>query len=177
MRGSASCRRCKQRQGDFSEFLTPNGGRTSNQPAGAGTDRHPRRLPGCRHAGARTATSSPYITPLGRVLANCIPAPNYVDPNNRYNYVLSQLEPHEPPRHEDARSTTTSSNNTKAYVRVARESEEVESARGVWWGASDVALPIAERRHEQRPLGSPATSSRVLSPTMTNEALVSAGAG
>ena len=32
-------------------------------------------------------------------------------------------------------------NNTKAYVRVARENEDVEGARGVWWGASDVALP------------------------------------
>ena len=64
------------------------------------------------------------------------------------------------------------SNNTKAYVRVARESEEVEGARGVWWGASEVALPSPNRRHQRRPLVS-GNVVTVLSPTMTNEALVS----
>jgi hypothetical protein len=64
------------------------------------------------------------------------------------------------------------SNNTKAYVRVALEREEVESARGVWWGASEVALPTPN-------LGSNVGRSfsgnvvSVLSPTMTNEVLVS----
>ena len=32
-------------------------------------------------------------------------------------------------------------NNTKAYVRIAHDNETANGARGVWWGASDVALP------------------------------------
>ena len=86
------------------------------------------------------------------MLANSYPEPNYVDPNNRYNYVLSQLEPQNR-LDMKARVDYNISNNTKAYVRVAREKEEVEGARGVWWGASEVALPTPEPRHERRPLG------------------------
>ena len=64
------------------------------------------------------------------------------------------------------------SSNTKAYVRVARESEEVEGARGVWWGASEVALPSPNvGENVGRSVAGSVVS--VLSPTMTNEALVS----
>ena len=102
---------------------------------------------------------------------NSYPEPNYVDPTNRYNYVLSQLEPQNR-LDMKARVDYNISSNTKAYVRVAREKEEVEGARGVWWGASEVALPTPN-------LGTNVGRSvsgnvvTVLSPTMTNEALVS----
>ena len=62
---------------------------------------------------------APYITPLGRVLANLYPEPNYVDPNNQFNYVYSQLEP---TNRIDlkTRFDYNITQNTKAYVRVAR---------------------------------------------------------
>ena len=51
------------------------------------------------------------------------------------------------------------------------EGEEVESARGVWWGASDVALPSPNLgTNKGRSVSGNVVS--VLSPTMTNEALV-----
>jgi hypothetical protein len=63
-------------------------------------------------------------------------------------------------------------NSTKAYVRVARESEDVENARGVWWGASEVALPSPNLgTNKGRSVSGNIVT--VLSPTMTNEALVS----
>lgn len=156
-----------QRQGIFTEFLTPNG-QNLNQSVG------PVLIPrGFEGAGtpAPGADLRPYITPLGNVLANAYPAPNYNDPNNRYNYVLSSLEPQNR-RDLKMRFDYNISNNTKAYVRVALEKEDVESARGVWWGASEVALPTPN-------LGSNVGRSysgnmvSVLSPTMTNEVLVS----
>jgi len=64
------------------------------------------------------------------------------------------------------------SQNTKAYVRVAVEGEDVESGRGVWWGASDVELPSPNLgTNKGRSYAGNIVS--VLSPTMTNEALVS----
>ncbi len=92
--------------------------------------------------------------------------------NNRYNYVLSALEPLNR-LDMKTRFDWNITNNTKAYVRIARENEDVEGAAGMWWGASEVALPTPERSAPTRAARCPATSSRVLSPSMTNEALVS----
>ncbi len=63
-------------------------------------------------------------------------------------------------------------NNTKAYVRIAHDNETAEGARGVWWGASDVALPSPNvgTNHGRSYSGNVVS---VLSPTTTNEALVS----
>ena len=124
----------KQRSGDFSaSSLTGNG--AEPEP-----DRRRRATSRAGFPGAGTPAPgnnlAPYITPLGRVLANLYPAPNYVDPTNRYNYVFSRSSRPTAPTSRRG-STTTSRNNTKAYVRVAHESEDVESARGVWWGASE----------------------------------------
>ncbi len=45
-------------------------------------------------AGAGRGNLNPvHVDPLGKVLTNLYPPPNYIDPNNRYNYVLSVLEP------------------------------------------------------------------------------------
>jgi hypothetical protein len=114
---------------------------------------------------------SPYITPLGRYLAGLYPAPNYTDPNNLYNYVYSRLEPSN--RNDfKTRLDWTVSNNTRAYVRISHEGESNENPRGVWWGPSDVPLPspnIGENRSHS--IASNVVS--VLSPSMTNEALVS----
>ncbi len=85
--------------------------------------------------------------------------------------MLSQLEPTNRLDFK-TRIDYNISSNTKAYVRIAREGEEVEGARGVWWGASEVALPSPNLGNN---IGRSVAGSvvSVLSPTMTNEALVS----
>jgi hypothetical protein len=157
----------KQRQGDFSEFLSANG-QNLNQPTGQ------LNIP-LGYAGAGTPAPNnnlaPYLTPLGKVLANAYPAPNYVDPNNRYNYVFNQLRP---TNRTDLkmRFDYNISNNTKAYVRMAYEGETTENARGIWWGASDVAIPSPDvGTNKGRSYSGNIVT--VLSPSMTNEALVS----
>jgi hypothetical protein len=156
----------KQRAGDFSEFLVSNG-QNLNQPVGPVNI--PQGFPGAGTP-APGANLTPYTVPLGKVLANLYPAPNYVDPANRYNYVLSQLEPTN--RLEmKYRVDWNVTNNTKAYVRLALDSEEVEGARGVWWGASEVALPSPNLgTNKGRSISGNVVT--VLSPTMTNEAVV-----
>jgi hypothetical protein len=154
------------RNGDFSELLA-NRGSNLNSVAQL-------RIPqGFPNAGAPAPNNDmrPYVTPLGRYLASLYPAPNYSDPNNLYNYVYSRLEP---TNRTDMkmRFDWTVSHSTKAYVRIAREGETAESPRGVWWGPSDVALPspnIGENRGRSY-VGNVVT---VLSPSMTNEVLVS----
>ena len=156
----------RQRQGDFSEFLVSNGDNLG-QPVG-----NVLIPPGFPGAGTPAPGNNlaPYIHPLGRVLANLYPEPNYSDPNNRYNYVLSVLEPTN--RLEmKYRFDWNVTNSTKAYVRLAIDSEEVEGARGVWWGASDVALPSPNLgTNKGRSISGNVVT--VLSPTMTNEAVV-----
>jgi hypothetical protein len=157
----------KQRNGDFSEFLNPNG-QNLNQTVGPVLI--PQGFPGAGTV-APGANLSAYTTPLGQVLANAYPAPNYVDPNNRYNYVFNQLQPL---NRTDLkfRVDYNITNNTKAYVRAAIEGESTENARGIWWGASDVALPSPDVG-ENKGRSYSGNIVTVLSPTMTNEALVS----
>src|SRR5205814_9531242 len=64
------------------------------------------------------------------------------------------------------------SNGTRAYVRVSRDPATQESPRGTWWAPSDVALPTPNVDTE---LGRSYSTNlvSVLSPTMTNEAVVS----
>jgi len=157
----------KQRNGDFSELLTSNGQNLRQNPG-------PVYIPGGSPGAGTPAPGndlSPYITPTGRVLTNLYPAPNYSSSDNQFNYVLSQLEPTNRLDFK-TRIDYNISSNTKAYVRIAREGEDVEGARGVWWGASDVALPSPNfGQNIGRSVAGSVVS--VLSPTMTNEALVS----
>jgi hypothetical protein len=157
----------RQRQGDFSEFLTPNG-QNLRQPVGPVLI--PQGYPGAGTP-APNANLAPYTTQVGRVLTNLYPEPNYVSADNQFNYVLSQLEPTNRVDFK-TRIDYNISSNTKAYVRIAREKETVEGARGVWWGASEVALPSPNLGEN---VGRSVSTSvvSVLSPTMTNEALVS----
>ncbi len=154
------------RNGDFSELL-PNRGSNLNSVAQLNI---PQGFPG---AGTPAPNNDmrPYITPLGKYLAGLYPLPNYNDPNNLYNYVYSRLEP---ANRTDMkmRFDWNISNSTKAYVRIAREGETTENPRGVWWGPSDVALPSPNiGTNKGRSYAGNIVS--VLSPSMTNEALVS----
>jgi hypothetical protein len=159
----------RMKRGDLSELLPGNCvGQTLNMPcqnfnipagfAGAGTP-------------APNNNFAPYIHPLGRVLAGLYPSPNLVTDNNRYNYVFNTLQPTN--RHDvKFRIDYNITNNTRAYVRAAIEGEEAENARGIWWASSDLALPTPTYGDNKgRSVSGNIVS--VLSPTMTNEVLVS----
>jgi hypothetical protein len=154
------------RNGDFSELLANRGANLNSIPQ--------LRIPsGFPNAGQPAPNNDlrPYVTPLGKYLASLYPLPNYNDPNNTYNYVYSRLEPTNRTDFK-ARFDWNISNSTKAYVRVAREGETTENPRGVWWGPSDVALPSSNvGTHSGKSFAGNLVS--VLSPSMTNEALVS----
>ena len=134
---------------------------------------HPEGLPGRgRHGAGGNLNNVPgLVTPLGKLLVNSYPKSNYSTANNQFNYVFSHLDPTN--RLEmKYRFDWNITNNTKAYVRIAHDNEEAEGARGVWWGASDVALPSSNvgTNHGRSYSGNVVS---VLSPTTTNEALVS----
>ena len=154
------------RNGDFSELLA-NRGSNLLSPA---VLKIPFGFPGAGDP-APNNDMRPYMTATGKYLASLYPLPNYNDPNNLYNYVYSRLEPTNRTDFK-SRFDWNISNSTKAYVRVAREGESAENPRGVWWGPSDVALPSPN-------IGTNSGKSfagnvvSVLSPSMTNEALVS----
>jgi hypothetical protein len=114
---------------------------------------------------------TPYMHPLGRVLASLYPSPNITTENNRYNYNFSTLQPTN--RHDvKFRIDYNITSNTRAYVRAAIEGEEAENARGIWWASSDVALPTPTYG-DNKGRSVSGNVVTVLSPTMTNEVLVS----
>jgi Carboxypeptidase regulatory-like domain/TonB-dependent Receptor Plug Domain len=155
-----------ERNGDFSELLANRGSNLNSIPQLL----IPQGFPG---AGTPAPNNDmrPYITATGKYLASLYPLPNYNDPNNLYNYVYSRLEPTNRTDFK-SRFDWNISNSTKAYVRVAREGESSTNPRGVWWGPSDVALPSPNiGTNSGRSIAGNVVS--VLSPTMTNEALVS----
>jgi hypothetical protein len=154
------------KNGDFSELLANRGSNLNSVPQ----LRIPQGFPG---AGGPAPNNDmrPYVTPLGKYLASLYPDPNYSDPNNLYNYVYSALEPQ---NRTDLkmRFDWNITNNTKAFVRFAREASDAESPRGAWWAPSAVALPTANVQASRGRSYSGNVVS-VLSPTMTNEAVVS----
>lgn len=161
-----------QRRGDFSELLTGrdpsnnfNQGNTVNVPFG------------CNVGGATVGqvapnnNLTPCIDPLGQALLNLYPLPNFTDPNNRFNYVYNVIRPLD--RNQFiARFDYNITDNTRLYVRLAREREEQAFPRGLWWNSSDVELPSHVLGEN---LGRSVSVNLVqtLSPTMTNEILVS----
>ena len=154
------------RSGDLSEFLA-NRGQNLNHPA---VVLIPASFPG---AGTPVSDNdlAPYVTPLGRAMSNLYPLPNYTDPDNRYNYVYSALEPTN--RLETRlRFDWNISVDTKAYIRMARDQEDTEGPRGPWTNSlSELALPTlgigTNRAHSYA-----GTVVQVLNPTMTNEVMV-----
>ena len=155
------------RNGDFSELLANRGSNLNSVPQ----LRIPRGFPDAGQP-APNNDMRPYMSPMGRYLASLYPLPNYNDPANLYNYVYSRLEPSN--RHDfKARFDWNISNSTKAYVRIANEGETVEQPRGVWWSEpTDVPLPTSNIG-ENRGRSYAGNIVTVLSPTATNEILVS----
>ena len=159
----------KMKAGDLSELL-PGNCVGQNLNMNCGQFNIPAGFPGAGTP-APNNNFAPYIHPLGRVLASLYPSPNLVTDNNRYNYTFNTLQPTN--RHDvKFRIDYNITNNTRAYVRAAIEGEEGENARGIWWASSDLALPTPTYGDNKgRSVSGNVVS--VLSPTMTNEVLVS----
>jgi hypothetical protein len=159
----------RMKAGDLSELL-PGNCRAQNLNMNCGQFNIPAGFPGAGTP-APNNNFAPYIHPLGRVLASMYPSPNLTTENNRYNYVFNTLQPTN--RHDvKFRIDYNITNNTRAYVRAAMEGENAENARGIWWASSDVALPTPTYGDNKgRSVSGNVVS--VLSPSMTNEVLVS----
>lgn len=159
-----------QRRGDFSELIA---GRGSNLNQGTRVN-----VPfGCTVGGvgagnpAPNNNLAPCIDPLGQSLLNLFPMPNFTDPNNRFNYVYNVIRPLD--RNQlIARFDYNITENTRLYVRAAREHEDQAFPRGLWWNSSDLELPSHVLGKN---LGRSVSANLVqtLNPTMTNEILVS----
>ena len=159
----------KMKNGDLSELL-PGNCVGDNLNMTCGQFNIPAGFPGAGTA-APNNNFAPYMHPLGRVLASLYPSPNLTTANNRYNYVFNTLQPTN--RYDTKfRIDYNITNNTRAYVRTAIEGENAENARGIWWASSDLALPTPTYGDNKgRSVSGNVVS--VLSPSMTNEVLVS----
>jgi hypothetical protein len=151
-----------QRNGNFADSI---GGQNLNQPTSVLI---PSGFPGAGNA-APGNNLAPYIDPFGQKLINLYPAPNYNDPNNRYNYVFNALQAQDLNQFT-LRVDYNISDSTKAYVRLARDKGETDQTRGLWWPSSNYELPTTVNNPT---LGRSASLNltSVLSPTTTNELL------
>jgi hypothetical protein len=134
------------RNGDYSELLANRGSNLNSIPQ--------LRIPkGFPNAGQPAPNNDmrPYLTATGKYFASLYPLPNYNDPSNLYNYVYSQLEPTNRTDFK-ARFDWNISNSTKAYVRIARESETAESARGVVGARRYRRVADPQHRRKQGPV-------------------------
>jgi len=151
-----------QRQGLFNDYL---GGQHLNQPTVVNI---PRGFPG---AGTPAPNNDlrPYLDQTGLALLNAYPLPNYVDPNNRYNYVINRLT--DANRNQFVlRGDYNISDSTRTYIRLARDKDESQAPRGLWFSSSGVDLPSPVLSTS---LGRSAVANvtSVLSPSSTNEVI------
>jgi hypothetical protein len=108
------------------------------------------------------------IDPVGQALINLYPQPNFTDPTGgRNNYVATGLQPINR-NQQNLRFDYSISDDTKLYVRWAREYEENDFARGLWWQPSSYELPShVQGTNLGRSIA--ANLTNVINPTMTNE--------
>lgn len=108
------------------------------------------------------------IDPVGKAFINLYPLPNFKDPaGGRNNYVSSVLQPINR-NQQNLRVDYSISNDTKLFVRWAREYEENDFARGLWWQPSAFELP-SHVKGTNLGRSMVANLTNILSPTMTNE--------
>jgi Carboxypeptidase regulatory-like domain/TonB-dependent Receptor Plug Domain len=149
-----------ERNGIFNDY---SAGQHLNQPTQVNI---PKGFPG---AGTPAPGNSlaPYIDPTGRALLNLYPLPNYNDPNNRYNYIFNPLISAN--RNQAvARIDYNISDSVRTYVRLARDAEVNQNARGLWWGPGNIELPspVDSNSHGNSAVFN---LTAVLSPKSTNE--------
>ncbi|HKP14282.1 MAG TPA: carboxypeptidase regulatory-like domain-containing protein [Blastocatellia bacterium] len=108
------------------------------------------------------------IDPIGQALINLYPLPNFTDPSGgRNNYVATGLQPINR-NQQNLRVDYNISDNTKLFVRWAREFENNDYSRGLWWNPSAYELPShVLGTNLGRSIASNLTT--VINPTMTNE--------
>jgi hypothetical protein len=157
-----------QRRGDFSELLA-NRGQNLAQPT---TVTIPAGYPG-EGEPAPNNDLSPYMDRYGQAFMGLYPLPNHTDPNNRYNYAFNTPMP----LHRwqlTSRLDWNASERTHAYVRLALEGETQKSSRGLWGNSSTFALP-SRIVGNNKSWSVSANVASVLSPSLTNEIVLSAG--
>jgi hypothetical protein len=155
-----------QRNGDFSEFASGTGDNLL-QPTQVMI---PAGYPGAGTP-APNNNLAPYLDPIGKTLASLYPVPDYNDSRNRYNYTGDELRKVD--RWESMlRLDYNISDTTKAYMRLAYSKETNDQPRGLWWDPGPYALPTPVRGKNDGISGSLSVVS-VISPTMTNEVLLS----
>ena len=108
------------------------------------------------------------IDPIGKALINLYPLPNFKDPNGgRNNYVATGLQPINR-NQQNLRIDYGVSEKARLYVKWAREFENNDYSRGLWWNPSAFELPSHVKGTN---LGRSVTANltSVINPTMTNE--------
>jgi hypothetical protein len=113
----------------------------------------------------------PYLDPSGLKLMNLYPLPNFADPNNRYNYIVNSLV--DANRNQGVlRLDYNITENTRTYIRLARDTESTQNPRGLWWQPGSIPLPtpIVGTSLARSAV---ANVTSVLSPTATNEIIFS----
>jgi outer membrane receptor protein involved in Fe transport len=110
---------------------------------------------------------TPYLDPTGVKLMGLYPAPNLSDPTNRYNYITTRLNNNDR-KQGILRLDYNLSDSTRAYIRLAQDSESPERYRGLWWqpGAIELPTPLVQKAKGQSAVFN---LTSVLSPTITNE--------
>ncbi len=154
----------RQRAGDFSELLPKSilgQGQTVKIPLGFA------------NAGQNALNNNlaPFINPIGKVLINLYPTPNFNDPTGAHNYISNTTQSNNR-KDFKTRFDYKVSDSTNLYVRVTRELEVAVNPYGIWWGPSTYELPSAN--NENRLGRSVAVGlTKVINPTMTNEVVFS----
>ena len=155
-----------ERNGDFSQSLSSRAGNVFCPATTAWNANCATPVPG--------GNFTPFKNPLGAALLNLFPLPNFkgTGANISRNYASSVIAP-ENRSDLKMRFDYKVSNSTNVYLRLARESESDDSPYGIWWGPSAYELP-SHLVGTNLGRSAAANITSVLSPTMTNELVVSA---
>ena len=155
-----------ERNGDFSQSLSSRAGNVFCPATTAWNANCATPVPG--------GNFTPFRNPLGAALLNLFPLPNFTGTgaNLSRNYASSVIAP-ENRSDLKMRFDYKVNNNTSVYLRLARESESDDGPYGIWWGPSAYELP-SHLVGTNLGRSAAANITSVISPTMTNELVVSA---
>ena len=155
-----------ERNGDFSKSLSSRAGNVFCPATTAWNQNCATPVPG--------GNFTSFKNPLGASLLNIFPLPNFTGTGSNIsrNYASSVIAP-ENRNDLKMRFDYKVSNSTNVYLRLARESESDDSPYGIWWGPSAYELP-SHLVGTNLGRSAAANITSVLSPTMTNELVVSA---
>ncbi len=130
----------------------------------------PRGFPGAGTP-APNGDLRPYIDASGLALMNLYPQANFQDPDNRYNHIVNTLV--DADRKQGVlRVDYNITENTRTYIRLARDTETTENPRGLWWQPGNIPLP-SPIQGTSKAQTAVANVTSVLSPTATNEIIFS----